>query len=80
MSSLGWMCYSWFYAFYTDHFGRSAHVYGSMTSVVLIMLWLYVCMYIFFIGGEVNSIISGEDLWEFAADSRDFLGDGNKYL
>ena len=50
MSSLGWMCYSWFYAFYTDHFGRSAHVYGSMTSVVLIMLWLYVCMYIFFIG------------------------------
>lgn len=51
-----------------------------MTSVVLIMLWLYVCMYIFFIGGEVNSIISGEDLWELAADSRDFLGDGNKYL
>ncbi len=64
LSALGWLGYSWFYSFYTDHLAGNSYVYGSLTSIILIMLWLYVCMYIFFIGGEVNSIISGEELWE----------------
>lgn len=68
LSALGWLGYSWFYSFYTDHLAGNSYVYGSLTSIILIMLWLYVCMYIFFIGGEVNSIISGEELWEIESD------------
>lgn len=68
LSALGWLGYSWFYSFYTDHLAGNSYVYGSLTSMILIMLWLYVCMYIFFIGGEVNSIISGEELWEIESD------------
>lgn len=73
LSALGWLCYSWFYTLYADRFGRSTHVYGSLTSIVLIMLWLYVCMYIFFIGGEVNSIISGDNLWELDDEDIGFI-------
>lgn len=73
LSALGWLCYSWFYTLYADSFGRSTHVYGSLTSIVLIMLWLYVCMYIFFIGGEVNSIISGDNLWELDDEDIGFI-------
>ena len=73
LSALGWLCYSWFYTFYADRFGGSTHVYGSLTSIVLIMLWLYVCMYIFFIGGEVNSIISGDNLWELDEEDIGFI-------
>ncbi len=68
LSALGWLGYSWFYSFYTDHLAGNSYVYGSLTSIILIMLWLYVCVYIFFIGGEVNSIISGEELWEIESD------------
>lgn len=68
LSALGWLGYSWFYSFYTDHLAGNSYVYGSLSSIILIMLWLYVCMYIFFIGGEVNSIISGEELWEIESD------------
>lgn len=68
LSALGWLGYSWFYSFYIDHLAGNSYVYGSLTSIILIMLWLYVCMYIFFIGGEVNSIISGEELWEIESD------------
>ena len=68
LSALGWLGYSWFYSFYIDHLAGNSYVYGSLTSIILIMLWLYVCMYFFFIGGEVNSIISGEELWEIESD------------
>lgn len=68
LSALGWLGYSWFYSFYIDHLAGNSYVYGSLTSIILIMLWLYVCMCIFFIGGEVNSIISGEELWEIESD------------
>lgn len=29
-------------------------MYGSMTTVTLLMLWLYVCMYIFLVCAEAN--------------------------
>ena len=32
-------------------------MYGSMTTIVLIMLWLYLCMYVILLGGEVNALL-----------------------
>ena len=32
-------------------------MYGSLTTIILIMLWLYVCMYIILLGGEVNALL-----------------------
>ena len=34
-------------------------MYGSLTTIILIMLWLYVCMYIILLGGEVNAMLEG---------------------
>ena len=34
-------------------------MYGSMTPVILIMLWLYVCMYVILLGGELNALLEG---------------------
>ena len=30
-------------------------MYGSLTTIVLILLWLYFCMYIMLIGAEINA-------------------------
>ena len=39
---------------YLDIFEGFSDMYGSMTTIVLIMLWLYFSMYIMLLGGKVN--------------------------
>ena len=53
-SSLGWIIFSYVYSFYIDNFAGSTYFYGSLTTVVLLMLWIYICMYILFMGAEIN--------------------------
>ena len=53
-SSLGWMIFSLAYSLYIDHFSRVSYLYGSLTAIVLLMLWLYFCMNIFLLGAEIN--------------------------
>lgn len=54
VSSVGWIVFSYLYSFYIDNFSNYANIYGSLTAVVLLMLWLYFCMYIMLLGAEVN--------------------------
>ncbi|MBR3771613.1 MAG: YihY/virulence factor BrkB family protein [Clostridium sp.] len=54
IASTGWMVFSYGYSYYIDHLKDFSSTYGSLTAVVLLMLWLYFCMYILFFGGEVN--------------------------
>lgn len=54
-ASAGWMAFSFFFSIYIDNFGHYANMYGSLTAIVLMMLWLYFCMYILFVGGEINA-------------------------
>ena len=36
---------------------RGVDMYGSMTTIVVVMLWLYFCMYLFLMGGEINAFL-----------------------
>ena len=51
------MIVSWIFSVYLDIFKGFSSMYGSLTTIVLIMLWLYFCMYILLFGGEVNVIL-----------------------
>lgn len=53
-SAVGWMGFSFFYSLYIDNFAGKSYAYGSLTTIVLLMLWIYICMYILFIGAEIN--------------------------
>jgi membrane protein len=53
VSCIGWAGFSYLYSYYIDNFANF-NAYGSLTTIVLLMLWLYICMYIIFIGSEVN--------------------------
>jgi len=55
-ATLGWMLFSYFYALYIRYFPSASAIYGSLTAVCLIMLWLYVCMVILLLGAEVNKL------------------------
>ena len=56
-SAMGWMVFSYAFSYYVNHFGNYASMYGSLTVIVLLILWLYFCMNIIFIGGEINAFL-----------------------
>lgn len=53
-ATIGWMIISWIFSVYVDIFKGFSSMYGSLTTIVLIMLWMYFCMYSTLLGGEVN--------------------------
>ena len=57
LASLGWVGFSYGFAFYIDHIANFSYVYGSLTAIVLLMLWVYFCMFILFLGAEVNNYL-----------------------
>lgn len=56
-ATVGWMVFSYFYALYMHFFPSASAIYGSLTAVCLIMLWLYVCVIILLIGAEINKLV-----------------------
>ena len=65
IASLGWVGFSYLYSIYIDNMGSIKASYGSLTAVVLCILWLYFCMSIFFFGAEVNSVLNSPETQEF---------------
>lgn len=56
-AAIGWMVVSWVFSVYVDIFQGFSSMYGSLTTIVLIMLWLYFCMYSILLGGEINVML-----------------------
>lgn len=56
-SALGWTVVSYIFSIYVNYSDRLSILYGSLTSLVVLILWLYVSMYIFLIGAEINMYI-----------------------
>ena len=59
-SAVGWMIISWIFSVYLDVFKGFSSMYGSLTTIVLIMLWMYFCMYCILLGGELNVLLNGK--------------------
>lgn len=55
-STVGWMMFSKLYSLYIRFFPSASAIYGSLTAVLLIMLWLYVCIIILLLGAEINKL------------------------
>lgn len=53
-TAVGWMMASFFVSKYMEIFKGFEDMYGSLTTIILIMLWLYFSMYIMLLGGKVN--------------------------
>ena len=56
-TACGWLLVSFIFSVYLDIFTGFTNMYGSLTTIILILLWLYVCMYIILLGGEVNALL-----------------------
>ena len=56
-TAFGWQLISFIFSIYLDIFTGFSSMYGSMTTIILILLWLYGCMYIILLGGELNALL-----------------------
>lgn len=54
----GWIGFSFLFSLYIDHMHGFTYTYGSLTTLAICMLWLYSCMYILFLGAEVNTLFA----------------------
>jgi len=57
LAAVGWNVFSLLYSFYITHAPKAFSLYGGLTAICLIMLWLYFCMIILLSGAEFNKIL-----------------------
>lgn len=53
-TSVLWIVFSYLFSIYVDYFTNFSSVYGSLTYIVLFMLWMYACIDILFVGALIN--------------------------
>lgn len=56
-ASIVWSAFSNIFSYYIGGFSNMSYMYGSLTTVIIFMLWLYFCMYILLIGAGISACI-----------------------
>ena len=52
-----WMALSWLYAMYVDNFANYSLLYGSIGTVIVLMIWLYMSATVLILGAELNGTL-----------------------
>jgi membrane protein len=54
LAGSGWIVYSLLFSLYLKYFSSYASLYGSMSVILIFMLWIHNCMLILLFGAEIN--------------------------
>jgi len=47
------------FSLYIDRF-NGFNMYGKLTAVIIMLLWLYFCMYLLLVGAKINNCINNK--------------------
>lgn len=64
-ASVAWILMTRLFSFYIRYMAKDSYMYGSMTSVILIIIWIYIGMQIIFYGAEINYYVTKRKLANF---------------
>ena len=53
-SLLAWIFVSWAFSFYVDNLAQYSVLYGSLGTIIVLMLWLYIVSMILLMGPQLN--------------------------
>ena len=56
-ATVGWLLFSYAFSLYIHYFPSASAIYGSLTAVCLLMLWVYVSVIILVLGAEINKLL-----------------------
>ncbi|MCH5342180.1 MAG: YihY/virulence factor BrkB family protein [Acetatifactor sp.] len=59
-SAVVWSMFSWGFSIYVTY-GNTYGIYGSLSIIIIVLLWLYFCMYITMIGAYLNRHFYSEE-------------------
>ncbi len=59
-AAIAWTLFSYAFSVYIRFSAGFSSMYGSLTTLILVMMWLYISMYIMFIGAEINLFFEDE--------------------
>jgi membrane protein len=52
-----WVCVTKLFSIYIDYYASKTYMYGSLTTVILLMFWMYFVIYFIFIGAQLNEYL-----------------------
>ena len=55
-TTLSWMISAYIFSIYVDSTHMNSYMYGSLSYIILFLIYLYILMYLFFIGAEINHL------------------------
>ena len=64
MHLFGWFALSYFFSIYVDIFTDFSIIYGSLATIVLIMMWLYAIIYVILLGAEINVMLDEKIIYK----------------
>jgi len=53
---LGWTILSYLFSLFVNYIANFSVIYGSLSTIIILMLWLYFSSIILILGGELNSV------------------------
>ena len=57
-----WTIATLIFSYYIKHFGNYNIVYGNLSSIIILMIWLYIISYVFVFGMAINAAKLEEDV------------------
>ncbi len=57
LASFSWIVFIRIFSFYIENFANYSYIYGSLTAIFLLVLWIYFSTIIFFLASELNIIL-----------------------
>lgn len=60
VASIGLIGVSMVFSLYVNRISNLSYLYGSLTSVVILILWLFIVSVVIMVGGEVNAVFSSQ--------------------
>ncbi|MCR5214584.1 MAG: YihY/virulence factor BrkB family protein [Eubacterium sp.] len=56
-AAFAWVTVTKLFSIYVDAYASHSYMYGSLTTVVLLLFWMYFVIYLVFIGAQVNEYL-----------------------
>ena len=60
VAAVGWIAVSAGCSFYIGNFNNFSYIYGSLSGMMILLLWLHFCMSMVFYGAEVNYFLENK--------------------
>ena len=76
LTAVAWSLFSYFFSLYFEFFPNVSSMYGSLSTLIMVMLWLYCCMNLLLYGAEINAYFENQfrqaqiSFWKLIARKR----------